>query len=275
MVNTTFIAMGIAGVATGGLVLGLGGLSLLSGAMHFFFGKPRLKILKSNLGPHGFAFELQWPMGEESSSFDQIKIRFFNPFGQPRQIDILRTFSQFKGAVDLDMGADMGRIFDSKTSGKSTLQIEVGSSTEGVFHQFNMTKKKFMALRTEAKDFVKEESGETKKPLYSQVKRSFVADPLPASPHKVLKLSTNPSFAAELTSGEKSGGPAQENFSVSKVWIDPGCIVCDACEAIYPEVFEVTESTCVIRPDAPLDDGLRIEEAAEACPVEVIKFAKA
>ena len=46
-------------------------------------------------------------------------------------------------------------------------------------------------------------------------------------------------------------------------------------EGIYPEVFEVTDTTCLIRPNAPLDDGLRIEESAEACPVEVIKFTRA
>ena len=43
---------------------------------------------------------------------------------------------------------------------------------------------------------------------------------------------------------------------------------------IIPEVFEVQDATCIIRPDAPLTDGLRIVEAAEACPVEVIKFDK-
>ena len=65
------------------------------------------------------------------------------------------------------------------------------------------------------------------------------------------------------------------NFAVSKVWIEPGCIVCNACEDIFPEVFEVLADTCIIRPGAPLDDGLKVEEAAEACPVEVIKFTKA
>jgi len=59
------------------------------------------------------------------------------------------------------------------------------------------------------------------------------------------------------------------------VWIEPGCIVCNACEDIYQEVFEVTSDSCIIRPNAPLDDGLRIQDAAEACPVEVIKFTKA
>ncbi len=64
---------------------------------------------------------------------------------------------------------------------------------------------------------------------------------------------------------------------VIKVWIDPGCIVCDACETACPEVFEVLEETCIIRPDAlnaeftkPLTES--IIEAAEECPVDVIKF---
>lgn len=64
---------------------------------------------------------------------------------------------------------------------------------------------------------------------------------------------------------------------VTKVWIAPGCIVCDACETTCPEVFHVQEATCIIRPEAldveftkPLTQT--IEEAAEECPVEVIKF---
>ncbi len=67
---------------------------------------------------------------------------------------------------------------------------------------------------------------------------------------------------------------------VTKVWIDPGCIVCDACETACPEVFEVQEETCIIRPEAlnaeftrPLTDS--IIEAAEECPVDVIKFETA
>lgn len=66
---------------------------------------------------------------------------------------------------------------------------------------------------------------------------------------------------------------------VTKVWIAPGCIVCDACETTCPEVFEVKhdEGTCLIRPAAlevefckPLTKTI-IEAAAE-CPVDVIKF---
>lgn len=66
---------------------------------------------------------------------------------------------------------------------------------------------------------------------------------------------------------------------VTKVWIDPGCIVCDACETTSPDVFEVQHEndTCIIRP-AALDAEFtkprtgEIIEAAEECPVDVIKY---
>ncbi len=62
-------------------------------------------------------------------------------------------------------------------------------------------------------------------------------------------------------------------MAISKVWIEEGCIVCNACEDICPEVFEVTEDTTVIKDGvnvADFEDA--IIEAAESCPVEVIKF---
>jgi len=71
------------------------------------------------------------------------------------------------------------------------------------------------------------------------------------------------------------------------VWIDEGCIVCDACEETYPEVFHVTEDTCFIKADSRTDgnfdtnqtsksvvkDDIDLEilqEAADGCPVDVI-----
>ncbi len=98
---------------------------------------------------------------------------------------------------------------------------------------------------------------------------------------KALKLATNPEFAGEFAGAAGTGAAggaaaaAVPDFAVSKVWIEPGCIVCDACETIYPEVFQVNADTCVIKPNYPKDHGLKVQEAAEACPVEVIKFAKA
>ena len=66
---------------------------------------------------------------------------------------------------------------------------------------------------------------------------------------------------------------------VTKVWIAPGCIVCDACETTAPDVFEVQHenNTCIIRPAAleaeftkPRSEA--IIQSAEECPVDVIKF---
>lgn len=64
---------------------------------------------------------------------------------------------------------------------------------------------------------------------------------------------------------------------VTRVWIEPGCIVCDACENTSPDVFQVKEDTCIIRPEAlnaaftkPRTQS--IVDAAEECPVDVIKF---
>lgn len=70
---------------------------------------------------------------------------------------------------------------------------------------------------------------------------------------------------------------AETHEQVVKVWIEPGCIVCDACETDCPEVFEVQEETCIVRPDAQSAEFTKsltpsIKVAAEGCPVDVIKF---
>jgi cytochrome b6-f complex iron-sulfur subunit len=70
---------------------------------------------------------------------------------------------------------------------------------------------------------------------------------------------------------------AETHKVVTKVWIAPGCIVCDSCENDCPEVFDVQEQTCVIRPPALSADFLKpltpsVIVAAEGCPVDVIKF---
>src|SRR4051812_25517007 len=70
---------------------------------------------------------------------------------------------------------------------------------------------------------------------------------------------------------------AETHQVVTKVWIAPGCIVCDSCENDCPEVFDVQEQTCIIRPPAMSTDFLKpltpsVMIAAEGCPVDVIKF---
>lgn len=61
---------------------------------------------------------------------------------------------------------------------------------------------------------------------------------------------------------------------IKKVTIEPGCITCGACEFIAPEIFEVTD-ICRLKNDAQFtlhQDA--IEQAVQACPVNVIKVQK-
>ena len=59
---------------------------------------------------------------------------------------------------------------------------------------------------------------------------------------------------------------------VKNVWIEDGCTSCGLCEEICPEVFVmVAESTVKHDVDFSRHEGC-IKEAAENCPVEVIKY---
>lgn len=63
-------------------------------------------------------------------------------------------------------------------------------------------------------------------------------------------------------------------MAIKKVWIEEGCIADGICQEICPDVFgEHDDGTAFVKEDADLsanEDG--IKEAAEECPVEVIKF---
>jgi NADH-quinone oxidoreductase subunit C len=81
-------------------------------------------------------------------------------------------------------------------------------------------------------------------------------------------------------------------MAIVKVWIDEGCIVCNACEAECADVFHVTDDTCVInaavrtdglttenrdekstlKPDLGRSLETQIVAAATGCPVNVIKY---
>jgi ferredoxin len=84
-------------------------------------------------------------------------------------------------------------------------------------------------------------------------------------------------------------------MAITKVWIEEGCIVCNACEAECPEVFHVTDTSCNVN-GSVREDGVdsenreemsvlsgsfgtdleaAIEAGAAGCPVEVIKYEKA
>jgi len=78
-------------------------------------------------------------------------------------------------------------------------------------------------------------------------------------------------------------------MAIVSVYIEEGCITCDACEEILPEVFHVTDDTCFIHAEVRLDGGYDRNEgkaglkpetlasfeddlldAADGCPVDVI-----
>lgn len=287
--STSLIAMGVAIFLVANLVIGLAILSLLFGTFETFFGKPKLTILKTTKGGHAFAFGFQWNSAKEPATMDTVKLRLFNPYGSPTQVELPQSFeaktSSF--AAEVDLGPGFFELLGAKNLEFATVQVEIISTKHGVSFQFDMKGEKFKKLISEASQNVEEfvranklDQKKASKPPIDIPIRSFIADTVPGKGPQ-LKLATNPVFAGEFTAaptttgGAGGAGPVADNFAVAKVWIEPGCIVCNACEDIYKDVFEVTSETCLIRPNAPLDDGLRIQEAAEACPVEVIKFTKA
>lgn len=263
-----------------GLVIGLGVLSLLSGTMEFLFGKPKLFFLKSN-GEMNFAFGFKFNHEKEPTRFDTVQVRLFNPFGKPSQVDITRSFDACTESFskDLDMGPAFQKLLKADGINNSLITITISSSKDGITFPYSFKGPKFLEKLANASEtcetFEERYRPKKSKALFQTVNRSFIADPLPAT-SKQLKIATNPAFAGDFAAtGATAGGEAKANYSVSKVWIEPGCIVCDACETIYPEVFEVKDDGCIVRSGYPQDNGLQIQEAAEACPVEVIKFVKA
>lgn len=81
-------------------------------------------------------------------------------------------------------------------------------------------------------------------------------------------------------------------MAIRRVWIEEGCIACGACSDECPEVFIVTDTTCLVRSDVRVDgvEGPNLAERAElkpdyqtrfaeeiscaavVCPVDVIKY---
>jgi ferredoxin len=286
-VSSSLIAMGVAIFLVINLVVGLGALSLIFGTFETLFGKPRLTILRSTKAGNQFAFALKWNSAKEPSAINTIRLRLFNPFGSPTQVEVSKPIETKHDsfAIEIDMGPGFIDLLGAQGFDSAAIQVELVSEKDGVSFSFHMKGSKFKKLVSSAHQTVAEFVA--KKGLDAQKKksnppidiptRSFIADTVPGKGAQ-LKLATNPAFAGSFSAAPVAGAagaaaaPAAANFKIAKVWIEPGCIVCNACEDIYKDVFEVLADTCIIRPNAPLDDGLRMQEAAEACPVEVIKY---
>jgi ferredoxin len=60
---------------------------------------------------------------------------------------------------------------------------------------------------------------------------------------------------------------------MKKVWIEPGCIGCEVCKYMAPEVFEVKENVSKVKNGVDLEKNKKfIKQAAKRCPVKVIKY---
>ena len=64
-------------------------------------------------------------------------------------------------------------------------------------------------------------------------------------------------------------------MAIKKVWIEEGCTACELCADTCPEVFEMQDEA-VVKQNADFSAyEPQIIEAAESCPVEVIKYEQA
>ena len=64
-------------------------------------------------------------------------------------------------------------------------------------------------------------------------------------------------------------------MQITKVWLDESndeCTSCGLCESIEPDIFEVPDQM-VVKSNANFNDSIAdIKDAADSCPVGVIKF---
>jgi ferredoxin len=61
-------------------------------------------------------------------------------------------------------------------------------------------------------------------------------------------------------------------MAIEKIWIEEGCTACGLCEEICPAVFKQEELATVLTGVSYVDYEAKIKEAAESCPVEVIRY---
>ena len=63
-------------------------------------------------------------------------------------------------------------------------------------------------------------------------------------------------------------------MAIKKVCVEEDCTSCGICESLCPEVFVIEDISTVIEGVNYADYEDQIKEAAESCPVEVIKFSE-
>ena len=67
-------------------------------------------------------------------------------------------------------------------------------------------------------------------------------------------------------------------MAITKVWIEPGCIMCSLSADTCSAVFELTDDADSTQVKPGVDFTLHeadIKEAADSCPVQVIRYEEA
>ena len=63
-------------------------------------------------------------------------------------------------------------------------------------------------------------------------------------------------------------------MGITKVWIEEGCTACGLCSDICPQVFILEDLATVVQGLKYSDYEEQIKEAAESCPVVLIKYTE-
>jgi ferredoxin len=63
-------------------------------------------------------------------------------------------------------------------------------------------------------------------------------------------------------------------MAITKVWIEEGCTACGLCEDICPQVFRLQDQATVKEDANFFDYTDKIKEAADNCPVDVIRYSE-
>lgn len=62
-------------------------------------------------------------------------------------------------------------------------------------------------------------------------------------------------------------------MGLRRVWVEDGCILCNLCAEVAPEVFVLEDEQCYVRPDADLEQNDEsIRQLTIDCPVSVIRY---
>jgi ferredoxin len=272
--STLVLAPVIAGLVLGGPLTLYAIIKLLSAV----FGSPRAKFVR--LAGNKLGVYVNWDPDSYDWSICRVRVDATEMVPGGRSSSFSFTFEDKSAKKknfliplnlnpeELALFIDNGLAGQSRALEKTQIFLEI-ESTNGESSRVEIRKKEIIALMAEA--------------AFSPTKDVDVLENIQPDAWSVQTrvfpwrkiVATATAKEAPSKEAKKADGPktvVDVDFMVTKVWIEPGCIVCDACENEAPLVFQVLPDTCIVREAAPLNDGAAIKAAAEGCPVNVIKY---